>query len=40
MTREQVEQTVKAYEAKYGLPTADPLWHGCGKFVDRIRAMI
>ncbi len=40
MTREQVEQTVKEYEATYGLPTADPLWHGCGKFVDRIQAML
>ena len=40
MTREQVEATVQEYEAKYGLPTADPLWHGCGKFVDRIRAML
>jgi uncharacterized NAD-dependent epimerase/dehydratase family protein len=40
MTREQVEATVKEYETRYGLPTADPLWHGCGKFVDRIRAMV
>ena len=40
MTREQVEATVKEYEAQYGLPTADPLWHGCGKFVDRIRRML
>lgn len=40
MTREQVEATVREYEAKYGLPTADPLWHGCGKFVDRIRRML
>lgn len=37
MTREQVEATVKEYEATFELPTADPLWHGCGKFVDRIR---
>lgn len=40
MTREQVEATVAEYEAKYGLPTADPLWHGTGKFVDRIRRML
>ncbi len=40
MTREQVEATVREYEAKYGLPTADPLWHGCGKFVDRIERML
>jgi len=37
MTRDEVEATVRAYEAKYKLPTADPLWHGCAKFVDRIR---
>ena len=39
MTRDEVEQTVQSYETKYRLPTADPLWHGCGKFVDRIRRM-
>lgn len=40
MTREQVEATVKEYEAAYGLPTADPLWHGCSKFVDAVRTML
>jgi len=40
MTREQVEQTVREWETKYRLPSADPLWHGCGKFVDRIRQML
>jgi uncharacterized NAD-dependent epimerase/dehydratase family protein len=39
MTRDEVEETVRTYEAKYGLPTADPLWQGCGKFVDRIQRM-
>src|SRR2546428_12708000 len=39
MTLDEVEATVRAYEAKYKLPTADPLWHGCAKFVDRIRRM-
>jgi uncharacterized NAD-dependent epimerase/dehydratase family protein len=39
MTRDEVEVTVQTYEAKYTLPTADPLWHGCAKFVDRIRRM-
>jgi uncharacterized NAD-dependent epimerase/dehydratase family protein len=39
MTRDEVEATVRTYEAKYGLPTADPLWHGCGKFVSRIQRM-
>ena len=40
MTRDEVEETVRTYETKYGLPAADPLWHGCGKFVDRIQRMI
>ena len=40
MTRDEVEEIVGRYEATYGLPTADPLWHGCGKFVERIRQMI
>jgi len=39
MTRAEVEETVRSYESRYKLPTADPLWHGCGKFVDRIRKM-
>lgn len=39
MTRDEVEETMRTYETKYGLPTADPLWHGCGKFVDAIRRM-
>ena len=39
MTRVQVDETAAQYEQKYRLPTADPLWHGCGKFVDAIRAM-
>ena len=40
MTREQVEATVTEYEAKYRMPTADPLWHGCEKFVERIKGML
>src|SRR5881396_4441142 len=40
MTRDEVEETVRAYEGRYGLPTADPLWHGCGKFVAPIRRML
>src|SRR5881398_377261 len=40
MTRDEVEETVRTYETKYGLPAADPLWHGCGKFVDRIQGML
>lgn len=39
MTRDEVEGTVRSYEARYKLPTTDPLWHGCEKFVDRIRRM-
>lgn len=37
MTRDDVEATVRSYEATYKRPTADPLWHGCRKFVDQIR---
>lgn len=40
MTREQVEATVREWESKYGVPAADPLWHGCSKFVDRIKSMV
>jgi len=40
MTRAQVDETAAEYERRYGLPTADPLWHGCGKFVDGIRATL
>lgn len=39
MTRDEVDATVQEYEARFGLPTADPLWQGCAKFVDRIRRM-
>jgi uncharacterized NAD-dependent epimerase/dehydratase family protein len=39
MTRDDVDRTVREYEAQYGLPAADPLWHGCAKFVDRIQRM-
>ena len=39
MTRVEIEETVRSYEETYKLPTADPLWHGCGKFVERIRRM-
>ncbi len=39
MTREEVETTIRTYEERYGLPTADPLWHGCGKFVARIQGI-
>ena len=40
MTRDEVDATVGTYEQKYGVPTADPLWHGCGKFVAAIQRMI
>lgn len=40
MTREEVERTVDEWEATYERPAADPLWHGCGKFVDAVRGML
>lgn len=36
MTRADVERTVKAYEARFGIPTCDPLWHGAGKVAKAI----
>src|SRR5712692_4540095 len=39
MTRDEVEDTMRTYEQKYGVPTADPLWHGCAKFVAAIQRM-
>jgi len=39
MTRDEVDATVRTYEQKYGIPTADPLWHGCGKFVAAIQRL-
>lgn len=36
MTREQVEETVRKYEARFHVPTCDPLWHGAGKIADEI----
>src|SRR5213083_2267848 len=39
MTRDEVDVAVRTYEQKYGVPTADPLWHGCGKFVAAIQRM-
>ena len=40
LTRDQVEATVREWEDRYELPAADPLWHGCGKFVERIQGML
>src|SRR3989454_11185407 len=37
LTRAEIDATVAAYEAKYGLPTCDPLWHGVGRVVSAIR---
>lgn len=40
MTREQVDATTREYEAKYGLPTCDPLWHGVDKLVSAVRSQL
>ncbi|MGQ0797166.1 MAG: DUF1611 domain-containing protein [Methanobacteriota archaeon] len=40
MTRGEVERTVAEWEATHRLPTADPLWHGCEKFVTAITSML
>lgn len=31
LTRAQVESTVREYEARFGVPCCDPLWHGADK---------
>lgn len=36
MTREQVEATVRDYEARFGVPTCDPLWHGADKVAAEV----
>jgi len=40
MTREQVDGAAREYEAKYGLPTCDPLWHGVDKVVAAVRSRL
>jgi len=37
MTREQVDGAARECEARYGLPTCDPLWHGVDKVVAAVR---
>ena len=37
LTREQIDATAKEYQAKFGLPTCDPLWHGVDKLVAAAR---
>lgn len=40
LTPEEVHRTEREYEARYGLPTTDPLLDGCEKLVNKIRSMI
>lgn len=40
MTREEVEETVAAYEQRYQRPTVDVLWHGCDKLVAAVRGVL
>ncbi|MGB9631222.1 MAG: DUF1611 domain-containing protein [Candidatus Methanodesulfokora sp.] len=37
LTREQVERFIKEYESRYGVVACDPIWHGVGKIVERIK---
>ena len=37
---EDVARIETEYEGRYGLPTCDPLLDGCGKLVNKIRAML
>ncbi len=36
MTREQVDATVREYEARFHVPTCDPLWHGADKIAAEV----
>jgi len=40
LTPEDVRRTEREYEARYGLPTMDPLLDGCEKLVIKIRSML
>lgn len=40
MGRGEVEEFVELYERKYGLPVCDPLIHGVGKFVKKIKNLL
>jgi uncharacterized NAD-dependent epimerase/dehydratase family protein len=40
MTRDEADATVADWEKRYSLPACDALWHGCGKLVGPIEAMI
>ncbi len=37
MTDEDIQETVKEYETKFGIPCSDVFRHGCNKLVDRIK---
>ncbi|HKZ60738.1 MAG TPA: DUF1611 domain-containing protein [Candidatus Thermoplasmatota archaeon] len=36
MTRAEVDKTVREYEARFGVPCCDPLWHGADKVAAEI----
>src|SRR3972149_4779600 len=40
MTRKEVDAAALEFEATYGLPTCDPLWHGVDKVVTAVRARL
>ena len=40
MTREEMDVAAREFEATYGLPTCDPLWHGVDKVVAAVRARL
>jgi uncharacterized NAD-dependent epimerase/dehydratase family protein len=37
MTDDEIDDTVTAYERRYGLPTLDVLKHGCDKLVASLQ---
>lgn len=40
MSRAEIDATAAEYEARYGLPACDPLWHGVDKLVAAVRASL
>ncbi len=40
MTTQEVHRVENEYEARYGLPTCDPLLDGCDRLVNKIRSML
>lgn len=40
LTRKEVDAVAQDWERRFGLPAADPLWHGVDKFVRAVRQLL